>query len=206
MNIDRIIKEEINKFILSEAVDFTNLRAYANQLNSSLGNIRNLSENGAIDNRLRKFLYDLVVYCIQIIAAINRCMQANNLNEGIIDLGRLSDYGINIPSELGGSLWSDAKRGYYNTRNFLQRNNMYNGTYGNAKAVNSNSVPSVKLSQLLQQLPRWKQSYANIYAQYNLRNNAQLSTDLNKILGINGIMENINNEYQTQIRQTSTTP
>ena len=206
MNIDRIIKEEINRFILSEAIDFNGLKAYSNELNNSLGQISTISNDNSVDKGLRKFLYDFVVYCVQIIAAINRCVSANSLNEA--SWGGLSSYGINLPAVLGGNLWSDAKEGFYNTRNFLQRRGGYSSTSGNAngKRVNQNTVPSVKLSVLLQQLPQWQQAYSTKSAQYNLNNNIQLSSDFNKILGNGGIIPNIQNEYNAQMQNAQGNP
>lgn len=200
-NIDRIIREEIERLILFEAVDFTRLNQYANQLNNSLGEIRNFSANNSIKEELRKFFYDFVVYCIQIIAAINRCAQANNLNE--VNIGGLSNYGINLPPELGGNLWQDAKRGYYGTKNFFERGNGYRSTYGNANGVNSNSVPSVKLQVLLQNLQAWQTRYRNIYSKYGLGNDQsyqRIINDFNKIIGNNGIIPNIQMEYQNQLK------
>ena len=199
-NIDRIIREEIERLILSEVIDFTNLNTYANQLNSSIGEIRNFSANNSIKEGLRKFFYDFVVYCIQIIAAINRCAKANNLNE--VNIGGLSNYGINLPPELGGNLWQDAKRGYYGTKNFFQNGRGYNGAYGNANGVNSNSVPSVKLQVLLQNLQAWQTKYRDIYSKYGLGNDQsyqRIVNDFNKIIGNNGIIPNIQMEYQKQL-------
>ena len=199
--IGRIIREEIERLILSETIDFTNLNTYANQLNNSIGEIRNFSANNSIKEELRKFFYDFVVYCIQIIAAINRCAQANNLNE--VNIGGLSNYGINLPPELGGNLWQDAKRGYYGTKNFFQNGRGYNGAYGNANGVNSNSVPSVKLQVLLQNLQAWQTRYRDIYSKYGLGNNQsyqRIVNDFNKIIGNNGIIPNIQMEYQNQLQ------
>lgn len=206
--INSIIREEINRFILSEAIDFSNLKNYSNELNNYLGEISNVSNDNSIDGNLRKFLHDFVVYCVQIIAAINRCERANSLNE--VSLGSLSNYGIDLPPELGGNLWQDAKQGYYGTKRFLQRNGRPSSSYGSAIGTrsnqNTNSVPSVKLSQLLQQLPRWQQEYATKNSQYNLTNNFRLSTSLNKILGGNGIIQGIQTEYNAQIRNAQGNP
>lgn len=199
--IGRIIREEIERLILSEAIDLTNLNTYANQLNSSIGEIRNFSANNSIKEELRKFFYDFVVYCIQIIAAINRCAQANNLNE--VNIGGLSNYGINLPPELGGNLWQDAKRGYYGTKNFFQNYRGHNGAYSNANGVNSNSVPSVKLQVLLQNLQAWQTRYRDIYSKFGLGNDQsyqRIVNDFNKIIGNNGIIPNIQMEYQNQLQ------
>lgn len=204
--INRIIQEEINKFLISEAIDFTNLKTYANDLNNSLGEISNVSNNNGMDKGLKQFLYNFVVYCVQIIAAINRCIQANTLNE--VSMGSLSSYGINLPGELGGNLWQDAKQGYYGTKRFFQRGgygNSKSSGYANGKQVNANTVPSVKLSVLLQNLPRWQRDYQTAYTKYNLANNVRLTSDFNKIIGNNGIIPNIQNEYNAQMRNAQGT-
>jgi hypothetical protein len=73
------------------------------------------------------------------------------LNEG------LGSWGINIPPELGGNFWNDAVKGYYKTKNFLNRGGYGNNKKGNAlNGINQNTVPSVKLSELLRQYPSWE--------------------------------------------------
>ena len=201
--IDRIIKEEINRFILSEVINFNNLNTLASKLNDSLGNIRNFSANKGLDKRLRKFFYDFVVYCLQIINAINRCAKANSLNEA--SWGGLSNYGINLPPELGGNIWSDAKEGYYGTKNFFERGRGYGAVYGNsANGVNQNSVPSVKLQVLLQKVQEWQTRYRDIYRNFGLGNNQsyqQIVNDFNNIIvGNNSIIPNIVVEYQRQLQ------
>jgi hypothetical protein len=207
MNIDRIIKEEINRFILSEAIDFSNLTNYSNQLNASIGNLRNLNSNG-FNEELNNFLRDLSIYGIQIIAAINRCAQANNLNEA--SWGNLSSYGINLPGELGGNLWSDAKEGYWKTVNFLNRNRnggrkgYANGNRkgsNNMSGISSNTVPSEKLSVLLQALPQWEQRYGVIDAKYNVGDLTQ-----EPYIMLRDIIPNIEREYNAQMQNAQVNP
>ena len=205
--INRIIREEIKKLILTEAIDFTDLKTYADELNNSLGEISNISNNNGIDKGLRQFLYNFVVYCVQIIAAINRCVQANTINEASI--GSLSRYGINLPPELGGNIVNDFKQGYYGTKRFFQRGgygNSKSSGYANGKQVNANTVPSVKLSVLLQNLPRWQRDYQTAYTKYDLANNVRLTSDFNKIIGSNGIIPNIQNEYNMQMQNAQVNP
>lgn len=199
-NISKIIREEINRYILSEAIDFTNLQSYANNLNNSLGIIRNVSNDQTIDDNLKRYLYNFVVYCVQIIAAINRCVNANTLNE--VYWGGLSNYGINLPGELGGNIVSDFKQGYRGTKNFFMRNGKgtsgSNG-YANGKRVDASTVPSIKLSVLLSQLPQKRNEYNSYDSRYNLSSNQSLATEFNTILGNNGIIENIAIEYNRQL-------
>lgn len=204
--INKIISEEINKFILSEAIDFTNLIRYSNQLNKSIGNLRNINSNG-FNKELKDFFKNLSIYGIQIIAAINRCTKANNLNEA--SWGGLSSYGINLPGELGGNLWSDAKEGYWKTVNFLNRNrNFGRNSYANGNRKDSNSsvnndntVPTEKLSVLLQTLPNWQQRYRVMDAKYNIGNLAQ-----EPYIILTNILPNIEREYNAQIQNAQVNP
>lgn len=182
MNIKSIIKEEINRFIINENIN--NLSQYANKLNDYLNRMQYI--NG-LQPQLRKVANDFMKYCIQIIHAINRCVQANSLNEG------LSNWGINIPPELGGNFWNDAVRGYYKTKNFLTRgrNGMYNGKVING--INRNTLPSVKLSELLRNLPSWE----NQCIRYQLNQNIQG----NVINGIIQTLNQLNTEYNNLLQQ-----
>lgn len=182
MNIKSIIKEEINRFIINENIN--NLSQYANKLNDYLNRMQNI--NG-LQPHLRKVTTDFMKYCMQIIHAINRCVQANSLNEG------LSNWGINIPPELGGNFWNDAVRGYYKTKNFLTRgrNGMYNGKVING--INRNTLPSVKLSELLRNLPSWE----NQCIRYQLNQNIQG----NVINGIIQTLNQLNAEYNNLLQQ-----
>ena len=183
MNIKLIINEEINKFIINENVN--SLLQHANGINNKLNKLKNHS---VTDKSLNTFIRNFEVYCIQVIHAVNRCVKANNLNEG------LGNWGINIPPELGGNFWNDAKRGYYKTKNFLTR-----GSYGNnsmtSNGVNPNTVPSVKLSVLMQQFPQKKQECDNKNAQMNLYQQVP------PILDIVQYLEQIYNEYNNLLQQ-----
>ena len=104
--IHDILNEEINKFILSE--NLNSLMAYSNALEKQLNQLSSKTSNG-FNNDINKFLERFTYYVLQVIFAVNRCVQANSLNEG------LGGYGLNIPPELGGNFINDFKRGYYNT-------------------------------------------------------------------------------------------
>ena len=218
-DIKKIIREEIEKYILTEAIDFTNLNRLAQLLNDSLNSINDASDNEEIyEEELKKFIGNIVVYCVQIIHAINRCNQAQNLNErnAMTDVfgsfnswGGLSDYGINIPGELGGNLIGDTKRGYNSIRNALiGRGNKTNASYGNSSDDgHEHQVPSVKLSELLQQLPQWQNSYSQYNAKFNItRYYQRIDMQLQRILNNNGIIANIEQEYHTQMRNAQGNP
>jgi hypothetical protein len=177
--IKSIIREEIGRFIINENIN--NLSRYANALNGYLNRMQNI--NG-LQPQLRKVATDFMKYCIQIIHAINRCVQANSLNEG------LGNWGINVPPELGGNFWNDAVRGYYKTKNLLTR-----GKYGSysGKAINGinpNTLKSVKLSELLRNLTNWENKCIRYQLNQNIQGNVingiiqtlkQLNTEFNQI-------------------------
>ena len=183
MNIKSIINEEINKFIINENIN--SLTQYANGISKELNKLKNHS---VTDRPLNTFIKNFEVYCIQVIHAVNRCVKANNLNES------LSNWGINIPPELGGNFWNDAKRGYYNTKRFLTR-----GNYGNngmaTNGVNPNTVSSVKLSVLMQQFPQKKQECETKNRQMSLYQQVP------PILAIVQYLEQIYNEYNNLLQQ-----
>lgn len=208
--IDRIIREEINRYILSEANNLSTLIPYATQLNNALGQISNISNDKTLNVGARKFIYDFVVYCVQIVGAINRCVNANSLNE--VNMGSLSSYGINIPSVLGGNLWQDAMEGYYKTKNFFQgygnsRSGGYanKGTSVNGQMVNNTTVQQVKLSQLLRRMQMWQRDYRIKSAQYNFAANPTITASFNRIIGNGGIIPTLKKEYDNLAKTTQGT-
>jgi len=150
-NIKKVINEVINQFILNENIN--SLTQYTQRINNELNQIQNID---GLNQQLNQFVNNFIKYCVQIIYAVRRCVQANSLNEN------LSDWGLNLPPELGGNFWNDYTRGYYKTKNFFTPNNYGNANKkGNAlKNVNQNTLPSVKLSELLRQLPQWENNCA----------------------------------------------
>lgn len=202
-NYKRIIREEINK-LLSEAIDTSSLAKYMQPLKKYVEDIKNLgfTKNKEID----AFLNDLCTYIFQVIFAIDRCVKANSLNEDF----RLSDYGVQYPSELGGNLWNDFENGLYKGANWA-RNQLYkNGYIGNngkgngANAKNNqnttqdnsnpNNIPSVKLSELVN----------NSYAQISLRFQGlaskypnELSSHSNIIIDALQSINQVKREYMT---------
>ena len=181
--IKSIIREEIGRFIINENIN--NLSRYANTINGYLNQMANID---SLQPQVKQVTMNFMKYCIQIIHAIKRCVQANSLNES------LSNWGINVPPELGGNFWNDAVRGYYKTKNFLNRgrNGMYKGKTSNG--INQNTLPSVKLSELLRNLPSWE----NQCIRYQL--NTKIGNNI-----INNIIQNLyqlNAEYTSMVQAT----
>ena len=178
INYKKIIMEEINR-LLSEAIDTSPLAKYMQPLKKYVEDIKNLgfTKNKEID----AFLNDLCTYIFQVIFAIDRCVKANSLNEDF----RLSDYGVQYPSELGGNIWNDFENGLYKGANWARRKlykNGYIGNNGKGNGANSNgnttqgnsnpnNIPSVKLSELVN----------NSYAQISLRFQGLASTYPNEL-------------------------
>ena len=150
-NYKRIIREEINKLILYEAIDVSPLSKYIQPLQKCVSDLRNIgySNNKEVD----AFLKDICEYILQVIFGVDRCVKANSLNEDF----RLSDYGVQYPAELGGNLWNDFENGLYKganwartqlyKRGYLDGGNAANGKpNGNTNVNDPNNVPSVKLA------------------------------------------------------------
>ena len=178
-NIKSIIREEIGRFIINE--DINNLSRYANTINGYLNQMKNID---SLQPQLQQITMNFVKYCMQIIHAINRCVQANSLNEG------LGNWGINVPPELGGNFWSHATRGYYTTKNLLTT-----GRYGNKaiNGINPNTLKSVRLSELLSYLPNWKNQCVRYGLNQNIKGNI-----------INGLLQTLtqlDTEYKQMVQQ-----
>lgn len=185
MNLKKIINEEVNKYIINENIN--SLMQYANGINNELNKLKNHS---VTDKSLNTFISNFEVYCIQVIHAIKRCIKANNLNES------LSNWGINIPPELGGNIWNDAKSGYYYTKNLLTRGG-YGGNGRTVNGVDRNTVKSVKLQVLLKQYPQRKKECNNANFKYNLYQQAP------PIFEIIRIMDGLYNEYENLKQQNN---
>ena len=196
----KIIREEISRLILSEAIDVSPLAKYMQPLKKYAEDIKNLgfTKNKEID----AFLNDLCTYIFQVIFAIDRCVKANSLNEDF----RLSDYGVQYPSELGGNLWNDFENGLYKGANWARKQlykRGYIGNNGNGANANGNTnqdnsnpnnIPSVKLSELVN----------NSYAQISLRFQGlaskypnELSNHSNVIIDALQSINQVKREYMT---------
>ena len=196
-NIRTIINEEISKYIITENIQ--SLMQLGNQLNVLLKQVCKIPTDN-LNQGANKILYDTEYFVVQIVQAINRCVRANNLNES------LGDWGINIPPELGGNFWYDAKRGYYNTKNYLTKaNNGYNAqnaqnaAKGNYGKVNTTTVRSEKLSTLLQRSTQVYQNYQVGESKYQIQQYApQISQGMRNIFVK---IEEINKQYNALVAQ-----
>lgn len=202
-NIKVIINEEINKFIITENIQ--TLMQLGNQLNNMLKQVCKMPTNN-LNQNADKLIYNTEYFVIQIIQAINRCVQKNNLNEGFFSgLNFTSGWGLNIPPELGGNFWNDAKRGYYNTKNLLNGNkhNSKNITKTQYGKINTTTVKSEKLSSLLQRSTQMYQNYLAEEARYQIPQNApQISQGMRNIFAkIGEINQQYNQLLQNQNAQ-----
>ena len=196
--IDRIIKEEIDNFILNEVADFQRL----SQLNKTLYTLTNeMSKTMSVANldvNRQKFMNNFKIYCLQIINAIKRCVQRQSINEvsflgGTINLGGLSDYGINIPGHLGGNLYNDYLKGYHGLQKYFSNGNNSNTKSQDYNNGNGNTVKSVKLLVLLQNLPKWQQAYSQMNANREIDNQIP---QVGQILANNGVLVQISQATQ----------
>ena len=160
----RIIREEINRLIL-EAVNVSSLSKYIQPIRGYIQQLRNAPNTN--NREIDKFFDNMNTYLIQIVFGIDRCVKANSLNEDF----RLSDYGINLPPELGGGLWGNITNSFYNTKNFMNQNFGGNSnqasTTANARAnTNPNTVQSVKLAVSLRNLQKYQTTYTTLCSKY----------------------------------------
>lgn len=193
-NIRAIINEEISKYIITENIQ--SLMQLGNQLNVLLKQVCKIPTDN-LNQGANKILYDTEYFVVQIIQAINRCVRANNLNES------LGDWGINIPPELGGNFWYDAKRGYYNTKNYLTKGsngyNAQNAAKGKNSKVNTTNVRSEKLSTLLQRSMQVYKNYQVGESKYQIPQYApQISQGMRNIFVK---IEEINKQYNALVSQ-----
>lgn len=198
-NYKRIIREEINKLILSEAIDISPLSKYIQPLKKCVSDLRNI---GYCNNKeVDAFLNDTCTYILQVVFGIDKCVKANSLNEDF----RLSDYGVQYPAELGGNLWNDFENGLYKGANWARRNlykrgyvgNGVNGKSngspnGNTNTNNPNNVPSVKLADSLRNLSQISLRYQDLTNKYP-NEMSKYSNIIYDALG--NYISNLNREY-----------
>lgn len=209
MNIKKIIREEINNFLITENI--SSLGQYANGLENIARTIGGHVQMNGLHPNVNRFLNGYIAYILQIKFAVQRCIQANSLNEYGYGYGRnvlpnfrlpnLNDMGINIPAELGGNFWRDAKNGYYGVKNFLRGNRYGYGNYGNYNRngydrANRNNLRSVKLSVLLNQSKKWETSYAQISLKYQLSQYIQNQCGRDVVQDGFNTIEQLKQEYQ----------
>lgn len=185
-NLKKIIREEIYKFIINEGIE--SLSQYAQNINYLVENIGGVPSNG-IDKNAQGFINEFIVYLLQIVFAVNRCVSSNNLNESF------SDYGINVPPELFGNVASDFVKGYKGASSFIDSfMKKKNGKYDSDG--NEHEIEAVKLSVLLQQLPRWEQTCNDYVSRYRLISHEQYITSaLNEV-------KKLQMEYNNLVQQT----
>jgi hypothetical protein len=212
--INQIISEEIKKFLVTENIN--SLSQYSNELQKYANIIGNINTNSLHPN-VGRFIYDFERYILQIIFAIQRCVQNNSLNEGyyggFMRLPNMRDMGLNIPPELGGNFVNDFVAGYRGTKNFLRGMRGY-GRYGNQATnnrknnfmnTNQNTLKTVKLSILLSQYQQWQRKY--MYLNQHYQTSQYLARQFNgndPIYESFDIIEKINNEY-TQLKNAQGT-
>ena len=198
-----IIREEINKLILNEAVNVASLSKFIQPLKDCSSNIMNIS--GISEKEVIKFLDNLNKYILQIIFGIERCVKANSLNEAF----RTSDYGIEVPRELGGDFFNDFESGFYRGSNFVANKagkgnarGSYggNGNVNGGGNVNPNTVPTVKLADSLKNLQQYAFEYQRLDARFNIQNISQAPA--NALVEIS----NLQREYQQMINAQGTNP
>ena len=215
MNIKKIIREEIDNFLITENI--SSLGQYANELENIAFTIGNNVQMNGLHPNVNRFLNGYIAYILQIKFAIQRCIQANSLNEygygrrvlSNFRLPSLRDMGINIPAELGGNFWRDAKDGYNGVKNFL-RGNRY-GNYGNYNRngydrANRNNLRSVKLSILLSKSREWETSYAQISRKYQLSQYIQNQCGRDVVQDGFNTIEQLKQEYQQLKNAQGTNP
>lgn len=168
----KIIREEINRLILSEALDVSPLSKYMQPLKNCVSELKNIgvTKNKEVD----AFINDLITYVIQIIFGIDRCVRANSLNEYF----SLRNYGIEYPAELGGNFFNDFESGFYKGSNWVNRNfnskasGRYGRTNNNGNGVtpdpnNPNTVPTVRLEESLRNFVQVSFNYQDITNRYS---------------------------------------
>ena len=215
MNIKKIIREEIDKFLITENI--SSLGQYANGLENIARTIGNNVQMNGLHPNVNRFLNGYIAYILQIKFAIQRCIQANSLNEygygrrvlSNFRLPSLRDMGINIPTEMGGNFWRDAKDGYNGVKNFLRGNR--NGNYGNYNRngydrANRNTLSSVKLSVLLSKSREWETSYAQISRRYQLSQYIQNQCGRDVVQDGFNTIEQLKQEYRQLKNAQGTNP
>jgi hypothetical protein len=171
----KIIREEINRLILSEALDVSPLSKYIQPLKNCASELKNIgvTKNKEVD----AFINDLITYVIQIIFGIDRCVRANSLNEYF----SLRNYGIEYPAELGGNFFNDFESGFYKGSNWVnrtfngrasgRRNGNNNTNVNNSNPTtpdvnNPNTVPTVRLEESLRNFAQMSLRFKDITSRY----------------------------------------
>jgi hypothetical protein len=177
MNINRIITESINKILVE------NTQALFQQLSTSYNNLRNIryqihntnlraTKNQQIVNFVGHRLYNFIAALEQ---ALNRCIYAGNINEGVGDFVQntlhdipqgLGNFGFKVPQEVSDA-WNTGFRQYNNAKRFLFNKNgsqTSTSTNGNYQKLTGNE----KLIYLLDTVwPKIQKEYLALDGQVN---------------------------------------
>ena len=183
MNIRKIIKEEINRFISESVSPLQELERDAETLDTMYEKLTvRISKMTTASKELDDLMFATEYFTVQLISAINKCVRSNNINES------LADYGIYLPSQLRNLDYSFI-RGYNNTERFLNKNFRGGGNsrYGAAyqkdspmksRRFNKNSVNQKRLGVLLNDnFKNLKQKYSKISGEAN-----QQAPEINSII------------------------
>lgn len=212
MDIRTIIREEINRYILTENI--SSLSQYSNTLTQY---VKTYGSTPTKFPEEKQFLNNFITFTMQVIYAVDRCVKSNSLNEA--NLGakvlkplanfKLSDYGINVPNSMGGGFFSKALQNYWNLkRKQSERSFKKQQSYAKSQNSQNNNVNNsqqqyaygsqVKLSVLLQQIPQYKRGYINVNTKYsnNLKNESNGGIDQMIV-----IMEKLQGEYNQLVLQ-----
>lgn len=164
MNLRRIIREEIDKFLIREGVE--ELNAYSDKLQRQIETLANIGAS-IKEQEVNKWVTDFVYYTAQVIHGVNRCVSKGSLNEA------WNEYlGIrNVPAALGGNIPYHFDKGYYWTKRKL--GGLLGGKQqGNKQAnmgqYNQHNVKSVRLAESLNNADAWSKQYMTLNSKYNL--------------------------------------
>lgn len=212
MDINTIIREEVEKYILTENI--ASLSQYSNQLTQY---VKQYAPTPTKYQEEKQFMNNFTAFAIQIIHAVNRCVRANTLTEANRSFGdnakaltkwalnrlpnfNLRNYGINVPKGMGGGFFTDAYSNYYKLKNFFGNNNSANGN-ANVQNVNNNllyGTSRTKLSVLLQQIPQYQRSYQMVNAKYSNNLKTESNGGIEKMFGT---MIQLQKQYNILVQQ-----
>lgn len=200
MILKKIIREEINKFLIKEGIE--ELRAFSNALQrefQTLVNVNASVREQEVNEWVKRFIY----YTVQVIHGIERCTSRNSLNEAWTDY-----LGIrNLPAELGGNIPYHFDKGYYWTKRnlgaLMGNNNGQAPQQTNMGQYNQHNVRSVRLADSLGQINAWLGQYRHLEQKHNL---PTTQPNLHKVISdIFRILNNLNTKYQQLSANQGTT-
>jgi len=158
MTIREILREEIHKMMILDE-NISSLEQFGVNLNTLINRMNTSIDPTKLDKYLNKFFNEFNIFVAQTIHAINRCVKANNINEI-----SLRDFGLEIPSAMGGNFANDVRSGYRWTQRQLGGNS---GTKFKPK-YDPNTIQSIKLSECMKRLQTWEREYNSKNRKYNI--------------------------------------